>query len=430
MDAHCSHTSVQAGIQAYIVDCAPTHQQEAAYAWVVRLSGVGNILGYLSGYVDLPKYLPWLGDRQFKVLCAIASVTMAVTATISCMSIHERDPRWDAAPDFKGGLASYMNSLARSVRDLPPQTRAVCLVQFFAWMGWFPFLFYITTYIGQLYVNPLFKQKPGMSDAEINEAWERATRMGTLALLIFSFTTFAASIVLPFIAPPAFEPLVQLPATPLTPTTPASMSGSSCSVAQPKSSPRLPLRAAGLLGFLPVRGLSLQRAWMYSHLMFAGCMALTFLVRNTVSATILVAFIGIPWGLTNWAPYALISAEISERDAVRRRLVRPATRRRAATRPGADDAAADAEAADQTGVVLGIHNVAVSAPQVVATLVSSAIFRALQKPRGVPGDESVAWVLRFGGLCAVVAAWLARGIGGGNTVERGRSAYEREGLAD
>ena len=64
------------------------------------------------------------------------------------------------------------------------------------------------------------------------------------------------------------------------------------------------------------------------------------------------------------------------------------------------------EGADQAGVVLGIHNVAIAAPQVIATLVSSAIFKALQKPRGTPGDNSVAWVLRFGGLCTLIAAYV------------------------
>ena len=72
---------------------------------------------------------------------------------------------------------------------------------------------------------------------------------------------------------------------------------------------------------------------------------------------------------------------------------------------------AGAAGADQAGVVLGIHNVAIAAPQVIATLVSSVIFRALQKPRGAPGDESVAWVLRFGGCCAIVAAWLTTRVG-------------------
>ena len=54
---------------------------------------------------------------------------------------------------------------------------------------------------------------------------------------------------------------------------------------------------------------------------------------------------------------------------------------------------------------------AIAAPQVIATLVSSAIFKALQKPRGEGADNSVAWVLRFGGLAALVAAYMATRVG-------------------
>jgi len=128
-----------------------------------------------------------------------------------------------------------------------------------------------------------------------------------------------------------------------------------------------------------------------------------------VLGTVLVALVGVPWALTNWAPFALISSEISKRDAIRRGLLRPSTREAALVAAGEDEAGA--ESADQAGVVLGIHNVAIAAPQVIATLVSSVIFRALQKPRGAPGDESVAWVLRFGGCCAVIAAWLTTRVG-------------------
>ena len=133
-------------------------------------------------------------------------------------------------------------------------------------------------------------------------------------------------------------------------------------------------------------------------------MALTFLVRSTFTATILVALIGIPWGITNWAPFALISSEISKRDAIKRGLIRPTSRDAALVAAGEDDASA--EGADQAGVVLGIHNVAIAAPQVIATLFSSILFKILQKPRGSAGDNSVAWVLRFGGCCALVAAWF------------------------
>jgi solute carrier family 45 protein 1/2/4 len=252
-----------------------------------------------------------------------------------------------------------------------------------------------------------------MSDEEITEILEEGTRLGARALLIFSLTTFAASIVLPFIIPPTYIapaplPVTPGPMTPRTPLTPHSLSASGYfaaykmppKVKQPKS---LADRFEAMGEAMQIKSLTLRRSWFLSHIIFAALMALTFLVRTTFAATVLVGMIGIPWALTNWAPFALISSEISKRDAIRRGSFRPGNRA-AALAALADEASESGS--DQAGIVLGIHNVAIAAPQVIATLVSSIIFWALQKPRGTPGDNSVAWVLRFGGCCALVGAWL------------------------
>jgi solute carrier family 45 protein 1/2/4 len=174
---------IQAAIRAYIVDVAPTHQQESANAWLMRSAGVGNIAGYLAGYINLPLYLPFLGDTQFKVLCAIASFVMALTVGISCTA-GERDPTRDPPPaEQKEGVVAFFKGLSKSVKRLPDQIKRVCEVQFFAWIGWFPFLFYITTYVGEIYADPFFEANPHMSEAEIDQVWEDATRIGTRALL-------------------------------------------------------------------------------------------------------------------------------------------------------------------------------------------------------------------------------------------------------
>ncbi|KAF2457216.1 hypothetical protein BDY21DRAFT_274230, partial [Lineolata rhizophorae] len=430
---------IQAGIRAYVVDCAPTHQQEAANAWVIRSSGVGNIIGFLSGYVNLPQLFPFLGNTQFKVLCAIACIVLAVTVAISCSTVHERDPRLDGGKqgDQPLGVIAFFKSLYRSVRRLPDQIKRVCIVQLAAWIGWFPFLFYITTYIGEIYAEPYFAANPNMSKEEIDRIWEEATRVGTLGLLIFAITTFIASVFLPFVIAPTFKvPIVEAattlepalaPATnltgghALTATEGSSGDSSSHSAAgsstqHPPSKHRRhgPHRRRGVqawldrqLSKLQIPGLTLRRAWLLSHFVFAVCMFLTFFTHTPASATALVAVVGIPWALTNWAPFALIASDVSKRDAIRRGLVRAPRSRDGALLAAGEDDGADG-AADQAGVVLGIHNVAIAAPQVVATLLSSAIFRALQKPRGEPGDDSVAWVLRLGGVCALGAAWLAR----------------------
>ncbi|KAK5015364.1 hypothetical protein LTR16_003683 [Cryomyces antarcticus] len=397
---------IQAGIRAFIVDCAPTHQQEDANAWASRITGVGNIIGYLSGYVNLPKIMPFFGDTQFKVLCVIASFAMASTLAISCIAVQERDPRLEGEPEQReGGLLAIFKEMWVSFRRLPPQILKVCRVQFFAWIGWFPFLFYITTYVGEIYVESIIREHPGMTDGDLTDTWEHATRIGTFALLIFALTTFASSVFLPFIVAPTYRPPPPTTATPLTPTTAGSLSASGYFSYKPKSTVSKWQRWLAILAHLQIPALTLRRTWLLSHVYFAACMLLTFAVRSVTGATVLVGLIGLPWAITCWAPYALISAEISKRDAIRRGLLRaPPSRDGELLARGQDGKA------DQAGVVLGIHNVAIAAPQVIATLVSSAIFRALQKPRGSVDDNSVAWVLRFGGVCALLAAWFTRSV--------------------
>jgi solute carrier family 45, member 1/2/4 len=399
------------------------------------------------GGMNLPKAFPFLGQTQFKVLCSLASIIIFLTTAVSVALVPERDPTLDGEVTEKdSSLVSFFRSLWTSVLRLPKQIARVCEVQFLAWIGWFPFLFYTTTYIGEIYVEPIFEeakeQGRTMTEDEITATWELATRHGTFALLIFAITTFVASVVLPFMIQASFKPpppVHRRPATPLTPTTPGSLlaSGYFDARAVPRPSTRLE-RLSSLIDTVfekvQIPGLTIRRAWLLSHILFAACMFGTFIVRSITLATILVGIIGIPWAVTQWAPFALISAEISKRDAIRRGLIRAPP-----TTEGNLLAANEDDSADQAGVVLGIHNVAISAPQVISTLISSLIFRIAAKPRGSPGDESVAWCFRFGGLCALAAAYLTTRVAEENKGVRGKERgvsrdqpqlYDRVGAGD
>lgn len=385
---------VQAAIRAFIVDNAPTHQQEDANAWAGRMIGVGNIVGYIAGYVDLPKRSGgFLGNTQFKVLCVISSIALCGTVLVSISFIRERDPRQERPAPSNRGILSFFRQVFRSSKRLPPQIRRVCEAQFFSWICWFPFLFYITTYIGQIHLNPYFEANPDMSDDEIEKAWEGATRIGTFALLIFAITSFTSSLLLPFLVASTHQHPSNLNAD-----------SSSFHYSAPHSHhpddhrrfssprPESHSRLSRILSACQIRWLTLRRAWFLSQLLIAFCMLMTFFITNTTAATILTGTIGLPWALSLWAPFALISAEISKRDAEARR-------------------SGSSPPEDQAGVILGLHNVAISAPQILATLVSSGIFKATQKPRGSARDDSVGWVLRFGGCAALIAAFFTWRIG-------------------
>ena len=416
--------TVQAGIRAFIVDNAPLHQQEAANAWAGRTTGVGNILGYLAGYANLPNRFPWLGYTQMQVLCAVSSFAICSTVLISALVIRERDPRLEGPHTAENpGLFAFFKQTFQAAVRMPSQIRRVCIAQFFNWLGWFGFLFYQTTYIGQLKLNPFFAEHPDLTPQEIEDAWENSTRYATFALFTFAITSFVANMVLPFFVKPTYGT-----GSPISKST-SSLSHHTIDVHKGRlAAPRSTTFHAQLEKFvsrLQIQWLTLRRAWLLSHLMFALCMASTFLIYSPVGATVLTAFIGIPWALSLWAPFALISAEISKRDTEARRNV--AQRGESSV----DSLAAKNE--DQAGVILGLHNVAVSAPQILATLVSSLIFKLAQKPRGAPYDVSTAWVLRFGGLAALAAAYFTyrvreEGDPVRETADVGRYARVSEGI--
>lgn len=370
--------TVQAGIRCFIVDNAPTHQQSLANAWASRLTGVGNILGYIFGYINLPKALPFLGKTRFQILCAIASIALIATLAISCYYIQERDPRLDgpSASKDQGGLVAFSKQVVKSIRLLPPQIAKVCEVQVVAWLGWFPFLFYATTYIGQLYVNPIFEEHPDLSDGEIDDAWEKATRVGSFALLIYAVISFVVNITLP-----AFVASDKQNHGPEDHRHGSQTQG----------------RGQDWASRLQIPWLTLRRTWLLSHVLFSGCMFSTLFVNSYQAGSVAIGLVGITWAVSQWIPFALISGEVSQIDAECRE--RPAGQQDAEEGVGRENHA-------QAGIVLGLHNVAVSAPQILSSLICSAIFKAAQKPRGEPWDDSVGWVLRFGGCAAIGAAWL------------------------
>ncbi|EPE07305.1 general alpha-glucoside permease [Ophiostoma piceae UAMH 11346] len=377
--------TVQAAIRAFIVDCAPAHQQEAANSMASRITGVGNIIGYVAGYADLPRITWWLGDTQFKDLCAIASIALGSTVVLSCVLIRERDPRLEgplAAHKQPGGVVSFFRKIFLSISRLPPQIRKVCQVQFCAWVGFFPMLFYTSSYIGEIYVEPFLEANPHMTPAELDKLYEQATRVGTFALLIYSITSLCTNVFLPFFIAPTYD------------TKPRGQTQQQTAAFSVDSQPA----PKAWLDRLVIPGFTLRRAWMYSLILFSGSMFCTVLVSTVAAATVLIGLVGITWALTLWAPWAIISSEISHRDA-QRRAVR-----------GGREASDDDDEVDQAGVILGIHNMAIAAPQIIATVGSSIIFKFLQKPRGTPGDHSIAVVMALGGITVLLAAYYVHKI--------------------
>ncbi len=136
---------LQFGLRALVVDACSGAQQDESSAWVARITTTSNILGYLAAAIDLRRWAPWSGYSQFQLLCIMSSISLAVTVLVTCLAGQE-DTLSAMAPSMYGSqsVLHKLGLLYGAFPRLPKQLKRVCFVQFFAWMGWYPFQNYIT----------------------------------------------------------------------------------------------------------------------------------------------------------------------------------------------------------------------------------------------------------------------------------------------
>lgn len=110
-------------------------------------------------------------------------------------------------------------------------------------------------------------------------------------------------------------------------------------------------------------------------------MLATFLTKSWISRAILVASVGISWSLTLWGPFAIIGYEVA-----------------------ASDSELPTGQKLQAGMIMSLNNIAISAPQLVAAIICSGIFRFAQ---WMGSADGMGWALRGGSYAAMVAAYYA-----------------------
>jgi solute carrier family 45, member 1/2/4 len=141
---------VQMSMRALIIEQAPPAQQQRASAWASYMTGAGNIFGYTVGYLQVEEWFDRPNLTHFQGLCVTASIVLSCAVLTTCFFVRERDPRPMALT--KKSMVSTCRNMSLVPRDLvycyrnmPQNIRKVCHIQFWAWMGWFPFLYYSTT---------------------------------------------------------------------------------------------------------------------------------------------------------------------------------------------------------------------------------------------------------------------------------------------
>ncbi|KIK68025.1 hypothetical protein GYMLUDRAFT_36839 [Collybiopsis luxurians FD-317 M1] len=415
---------LQASLRNLLLDISPASQLNAGNAWHGRMTHAGNIIGFGFGFLPLAKFpiFRLLGGTQFRKFCILCIIILVITVWITC-ALHEEQER-EKKIHSQGKLKEVWNNIKIAIVNLPRPIRRVCYVQFFAFMGWFPFLFYSTTYVGQIMALEQDKEP----DPDV------ATRTGEFAMLLYSIVAVVAGTILPHLA----NRDRRLMAHKEDVDENAELTRIQNTLRQWKAEA---LRKGKPLR-LPLMPLLLRNIWTGALLWFTLLTFSTFFISTVAQASVFIALVGVSWAVAMWAPFAIIMELLKEMSANSETRPQPTTSRtpshnRTFSTPGLRTAQFDErqpllrrrsfdeydnnpdESKSQTpvagGTILGVHNLAIVLPQFVVAVVTSIIFRIADGSAGVENGEStyygkngVAWVLRFGGLCTLGGAILAR----------------------
>ncbi|KAH6575063.1 hypothetical protein BASA60_005185 [Batrachochytrium salamandrivorans] len=282
-----SINAVQASCRALIVDISPLHQQDLANAWGGRMIGLGNVLGYFVGYLDLPSLFPILGPTQLKILCVIAIAWFTLTLLVTCFTIVERPYRQCESEQHQVWWRPLAD-IIQALFSLPRPIQSICNVQFLAWLGWFPFLFYSTSWISDRleYGNYLANHLVGPSLSA-----DDGTRAGSFALLLFAIISVVTGFILPMM-------------------TKRSHGGDRFGRVISTSH-----GVEGTYGRSWGAYFTLPRIWGFSLFAFAILMVMTVVVHEVVMATFIIAATGVSWGVAQWVPFTLMGEFVSFYDS-------------------------------------------------------------------------------------------------------------------
>ncbi|WYZ34459.1 hypothetical protein EsH8_I_000735 [Colletotrichum jinshuiense] len=400
--------AVMSCARSLIVDTLPIEKQQTGAAWSSRMSSIGHMLGYGAGAIDLVGIFgTTFGDSQFKQLTLMATFLMIFSSGVTCWAVTERvlvstreDPR-KATGRFK-----VPRQIWSTLLHLPPRIQAICWAQFWSWIGWFPFLFYSTTWVGETY----FRYDAPAEGKDSKDALGDIGRIGSLALVIYSIITFLGAWLLPFVVK---------------------------SPDDDNFTARPPQSIAPFLEKFRKMKPDLMTAWICGHIMFAAAMFLAPFAASFRFATFLVACCGLSWTIAMWAPSAFLGVEVNKlsggRDsgAATYRRLSDASNIELPTlgqdhalhlEHGPDEGPPTTSSTGElSGIYFGILNIYTTLPQFIGTFISTIVFTILEpgkspelsdapehEQHSTDGPNAIAVCLFIGAMCAVVAAFATR----------------------
>jgi solute carrier family 45 protein 1/2/4 len=371
------------------------------------MATIGHLIGYIIGTLDLlALFGPSFGDTQFKKLIIVAALALIFSTCVTSWAVTERVLISQRDANAPTSAFQIVKHIFKAATSLPPRIQAICNIQMWSWVGWFPFLFYSTTFVGEIY----FRYDAPHDVKQSKDPLGDIGRIGSLALVVFSTVTCTGAFILPlFIKSPDEAGFTARP--------PAAIAAVVTKVNQYKP--------------------DLLTAWIWGHMLFSSAMFFAPFAHSFRFATFLVALCGFPWAIASWAPGTFLGIEVNKMSSSPgsyRRLSQPSTPIPMSAIDSPTDTSTptllrlehgpDEEVAstgELSGLYFGILNIYTTIPQFIGTFISMIVFSILEPGKspelsggdpsehhGTDGPNAIAVCLFIGALSTIGAAFATK----------------------
>ncbi|KAL0485650.1 hypothetical protein AKO1_011902, partial [Acrasis kona] len=198
-----SNNMLQGPCRALVADMVGPKQQELGNSIFSVWLAVGNVTGYIAGWVNWSYYFPFAMSSACTEACAnlrvsftmsivFLIITVALTLFVSKeKTLQEVELEQGGAEQPKGNA---IVNLFKTILIMPSSMKRVCLVQFFAWFGWFAFLLYGTDWVGE----NIYHGNPSGTRSEIDK-FNEGVRWGSFGLAGFATVSLFVSPIVPYL---------------------------------------------------------------------------------------------------------------------------------------------------------------------------------------------------------------------------------------
>ncbi|KAK3614170.1 hypothetical protein LTR56_027427, partial [Elasticomyces elasticus] len=230
---------LQMGARALIAEQSPPNLVSQTNGWASRWVGLGSVTGYLLGALNP-------GDST-ETLHGIAASLPILSVVITCWTIRE------APPMARDRSISASGKISTAIKQ-------IFKVQVFAWMAWFPLLYYGSTYV---------------TEGDILGAEASSFSRGSFGIFLFALVALCCNLTLPQVL-------------------------SSFEISR---GPGKRIEGRKPLVIL----------WMIGQMSYTSIMLWASIVEGE-GRIVLVALAGSNWSLTQWVPFTLMNEHLLDDD--------------------------------------------------------------------------------------------------------------------